>query len=85
VASVYTVEPYVRTAEEITAALFRDEPDELVEKTKRPRPQNKNTMADFPETQDNGDSSTIAISGIHVAMAWIIGQVNARRRNGLVY
>ena len=84
VASVYTVEPYVRTAEEITAALFRDEPDESVERVKRPRPQNKNTTAHFPETQDDGDGGTIAITGIHVAMAWIIGQVIARRRSGQV-
>ena len=84
VASVYTVEPYVRTAEEITAALFRDDPDESVEKSKRPRPQNKNTTAHFPETQDDGEGGTIAITGIHVAMAWIMGQVIARRRNGQV-
>ncbi len=81
VASVYTVEPHVRTAEEITAALFRDEPDESDAKAKRPRPQNKNTTAHFPETQEDGDGGTIAITGIHVAMAWIIGQVLARRRN----
>ena len=84
VASVYTVEPHVRTAEEITAALFRDEPDESATKIKRPRPQNKNTTAHFPETQDDGDGGTIAITGIHVAMAWIIGQVLARRRSGQV-
>ena len=84
VASVYTVEPHVRTAEEITAALFRDEPDESATKIKRPRPQNKNTTAHFPETQADGDGGTIAITGIHVAMAWIIGQVLARRRSGQV-
>ncbi|TWU29144.1 hypothetical protein Poly41_67160 [Novipirellula artificiosorum] len=28
VASVYSVDPHIRTAEDITAALFRDEPDE---------------------------------------------------------
>jgi len=84
VASVYTVDPYVRTAEDITAALFRDDRDESEEKIKRPRPQNKNTTAHFPEIQDNGDSSDLSISGIHVAMAWIMGQVAARRRPGQV-
>lgn len=83
-ASVYTVDPHVRTAEDITAALFRDERDENAEKIKRPRPQNKNTTAHFPEIQDNGDSSEVPISGIHVAIAWIMGQVAARRRPGQV-
>lgn len=84
VASVYTVEPHVRTAEDITAALFRDEPDEKATQAERPRPQNKNTTAHFPEVEDNGDGSEVPISGIHVAMAWIIGQVVARRRPGQV-
>jgi hypothetical protein len=84
VASVYTVDPHVRTAEEITAALFRDEPEKEAPKTQRPRPQNKNTTAHFPEVADNGDGGELAISGIHVAMAWIMGQVATRRRSGQV-
>lgn len=84
VASVYTVDPHVRTAEDIAAALFRDDPDENEEKVKRPGPQNKNTTAHFPEVQDNGDGSDLSISGIHVAMAWIMEQIVARRRPGQV-
>jgi len=84
VCSVYSVEPHIRTAEEITAALFRDERDESEARVKRPRPQNKNTTAHFPEPQDNGDSSDLAISGIHMGIAWIMGQVAARRRSGQV-
>lgn len=88
VASVYTVEPHVRTAEEITAALFRDEPTDADDadepKAKRPRPQNKNTTAHFPTTEDDGAGGTVAISGIHVALAWIVGQVTTRRRPGQV-
>lgn len=84
VASVYTVDPFVRTAEDITAALFRDQRDENEEKIKRPRPQNKNTTAHFPEQQDNGDGSDLSISGIHVALAWVMAQVAARRRRGQV-
>src|SRR5690606_29486525 len=80
----YTVEPYVRTAEDVTAALFRDEPDENAVKPKRPRPQNKNTTAHFPEMADDGDGGEVPISGIHVAMAWIMGQIIARRRPGQV-
>jgi hypothetical protein len=84
VASVYTVDPHVRTAEEITAALFRDEPDEDATKVQRPKPQNKNTTAHFPEVAEEGTGQTVAISGIHVAMAWVMGQVTARRRSGQV-
>ena len=84
VASVYTVDPHVRTAEDITAALFRDDRDDSKEKIKRPRPQNKNTTAHFPEVQENGDGRDVSISGIHVAMAWIMVQVAARRRPGQV-
>jgi hypothetical protein len=81
VASVYTVDPHVRTAEEITAALFREETDsEPDSKPKRPTPQNKNTTAHFPTTEDDGTDNSILISGIHVAMAWIIGQITQRRR-----
>lgn len=88
VASVYTVEPHVRTAEEIAAALFRDEPTDAdaadEPKAKRPRPANKNTTAHLPTTEDDGAGGTVAISGIHVAMAWIIGQIVTRRRPGQV-
>lgn len=80
VTSVYSVDPHVRTAEEVTAALFRDEPEENAIKAERPRPQNKNTTAHFPEVEDDGVGGEVAISGIHVAMAWIIGQITARRR-----
>lgn len=84
VSSVYSVEPHVRTAEDITAALFREEPDEEAEKVVRPRPQNKNTTAHFPEVDDDGEGGEFRISGIHVAMAWIMGQIIARRRPGQV-
>ncbi len=81
VASVYTVDPHVRTAEDITAALFREDTDsEPDAKPKRPTPQNKNTTAHFPTTEDDGADNSIPISGIHVAMAWIIGQITQRRR-----
>jgi hypothetical protein len=84
VASVYTVDPHQRTAEDVVEALFREESDQSTSKPKRPRPQNKNTTAHFPETADDGEGGEVAISGIHVAMAWIIGQVSARRRPGQV-
>ncbi|MEX1027154.1 MAG: ISKra4 family transposase [Candidatus Paceibacterota bacterium] len=85
VASVYTVDPHVRTAEDVAAALFRDETDSKPdEKNKRPRPQNKNTTAHFLMTEDDGTGNSVLISGIHVAMAWMIGQTTQRRRAGQV-
>ncbi len=84
VTSVYSVEPYVRTAEEIAAALFRDEPKEDPIETSRPKPRNKNTTAHFPESADDGAGGKLAISGIHVGMAWLMAQVAARRRSGQV-
>jgi hypothetical protein len=84
VTSVYSVDPHVRTAEEIAAALFRDQPDEDSQKRERPKPQNKNTTAHFPESSDDGQGSEVPISGIHVGMAWIMGQIASRRRSGQV-
>ncbi|MEZ6132837.1 MAG: hypothetical protein R3C59_29565 [Planctomycetaceae bacterium] len=86
VSSVYSVDPHVRTPEEITAALFRDERDPKAEAAdrQRPKPKNKNTTAHFPEQSDDGQGKAISISGIHVAMAWIMGQINLRRRAGQV-
>jgi len=81
---VYSVDPHVRTAEGIAAALFRDELDENVAKQPRPKPQNKNTTPHFPEITDDGQGGELAISGIRVGAAWIAEQVSQRRRPGQV-
>ncbi len=69
VTSVYSVDPHVRTAEEITAALFRDERDDDSPRAKRPKPRNKNTTAHFPESASDESGSQVAISGIQVGRA----------------
>jgi hypothetical protein len=87
VASVYSVDRYVRTAEQIAEALFRDEEQKPLSylkksgrrKKKRPRPKNKHTTAHFPSIEQDGDSE-IRISGIHEGMAWLGEQVESRRR-----
>jgi hypothetical protein len=84
VTSVYSVDPHVRTADEIAAALFRDERDDDRPQTRRPKPQNKNTTAHFPESASDGVGGQVAISAIHAGMAWIIAQVDLRRRAGQV-
>ncbi len=84
VTSVYSVDPHVRTAEEITAALFREEATEDRPKRSRPEPKNKNTTAHFPEVADDGIGGETAINGIHVGMAWMMIQVASRRRRGQI-
>ena len=84
VASVYSVDPHIRTPEEITDALFREQPEQEVSKPRRPEPAHKITTAHMPEMADEGREGEFRISGIHVAMAWIIGQVTQRRRAGQV-
>ena len=81
VASVYSVDPHIRTAEDITAALFRDETAPKEEsQSKRPTPQNKNTTAHFPVTSEDETGKSVTTSGIYMAMTWIIGQIALRRR-----
>jgi len=84
VASVSTADPHVRTAEAITEALFREEPDADEARPERPEPAGKITTAHMPELIDEDDGSDLRISGIHVAMAWMIGQIDQRRRSGQV-
>ena len=80
VTSVYSVDAYIRTPEQIVASLFRDKriPDAIDEK--RPKPKFKHTMAHFPTACPDGDL-TIHVSGIHEGTAWLGAQVAARRKN----
>jgi hypothetical protein len=80
VASAYTVDAYVRTPEQILAALFRDEvqSQENGDQAKRPKPQNKHTTAHFPTSFLDGDTE-VPITGIHEGMGWLADQVATRR------
>jgi len=82
VASVYTVDPFERTAEQIVAALFRDpkefQPDD---QPNRPRPAFKHTTAHLPNCYDDGDES-IHTTGIFEAAVWCDLQIQERRRKG---
>jgi hypothetical protein len=81
VATVYTVDRHVRTAEEVVAALFRDRPAsgeseaDKAERAKRPRPkpQHKEVWATLPRDETPG-------SGIACAFAWIVGELFLRGR-----
>lgn len=70
VATVFTVDRYVRTAEDVVAALFRDasEPSR-----QRPQPQGKEVWASLPRQEQPG-------SGIASAFAWMVGELFVRGR-----
>ena len=72
VATVYTVDRYRRTPEEVVAALFRDAP---APSRDRPRPQGKEVWASLPRDEQPG-------SGINSAFAWMVGELDVRRRAG---
>jgi hypothetical protein len=70
VATVYTVDRYARTPEEVVSALFRDAPEPS---RARPKPQHKEVWASLPRDDVPG-------SGIDSAFAWMIGELLLRGR-----
>jgi len=70
VVTVYTVDRYPRSAEEIVAALFRDAPQLSRE---RPKPQHKEVWASLAQQDQPG-------SGIASAFAWMVGELFLRGR-----
>ena len=74
VASVYTVDPHVRTPEQIVGALFRDEHEN---QTKRPQPKNKHTTAHFATTHEDREKD-VTVSAILEGTSWLAQQIEAR-------
>ncbi len=77
-AGVYSVDRYVRTPEDIVAALFRD--GERPKWDKRPQPQFKHLRACFPKAYDTDTDQPTIVPGSFEAFAWASQQVAARRR-----
>ncbi len=75
VASVYTVDPYVRTPEQIVGALFRDEQEN---QSRRPLPKNKHTTAHFASTHEDGEKD-VTVSAILEGTSWLSQQIEARK------
>jgi hypothetical protein len=69
VGTVYSVDRYRRTAEEIVAALFHDHS----EPSKRPQPQHKEVWASLPRADVPG-------SGTEAVFAWMVGELYLRGR-----
>jgi hypothetical protein len=78
VGSVYSVDRFVRTPEEVTEALFR-EPDEPRSTTKRPRPQHKRVRATLNQLADNEDDSIFAAPAI---FGWMADESASRNPDG---
>ena len=80
-ASVYSVDRYVRTPEEIVAALFRDVREEPQSADVRPKPRHKRVVARFPKLFEELDE-TEPISGSIIALSWAAVEIGQRRRKG---
>lgn len=78
-ATVYSVDPYVRTPEQVLAALFRE--DTADAPPQRPRPQFKHVVARFGRTYAD-DADALQSSSAVEAFSWASAQVSARRRPG---
>jgi len=68
VGTVYSVDRYHRTAQEVVAALFRDAPEVA---SARPRPQQKVAWASLPRDDQPG-------SGTDAVFAWMVGELLLR-------
>jgi hypothetical protein len=79
-ASVYSVDRYVRTPEAIIAALFRDVREEPKSADARPEPRHKRVVARFPMVFE--ELAEEPISGSIIALSWAAVEVEQRRRKG---
>jgi hypothetical protein len=81
-ACVYSVDPYVRSAEDVVAALFRDEREK--DATPRPQPCHKRMTACFSTREDVGSEEELRIRGDIRAWTWAADQIQQRRAPGQV-
>lgn len=73
VGAVYSVDAYVRTPQDVVAALFNDRRDQP--KPTRPKPCHKQTMASLAYTDAEGTHS-----GIEATYTWMLEEIWARNR-----
>jgi len=81
-ASVYTIDPYVRSPEQIVAALFRDEAGPRPKEKDRPQPKFKHVTARFTRMREDPDGEQWESNGTIEAFAWADEQIAQRRRPG---
>jgi hypothetical protein len=83
-ACVYSVDPYVRTAQDVVAALFRDPREQDKDSPVRPKPCHKRMTACFSTLEDEGTDDETRIRGDIHAWSWAAEQIRARRRDDQV-
>ena len=76
VASVYSVDPHVRTPEEVVAALFRDPRAKDEKPPARPKPRHKRVMASLPQVDATGQEHA-AVAIVH---EWMLNELVERNR-----
>lgn len=81
-ASVYSIDPYMRTAEQIVAALFRDDAPRQPKDKDRPQPKFKHVTARLTRLREDPDGEEWESNGTIDAFAWAAEQIAARRRRG---
>ena len=81
-ACVYSVDAYVRRAEDVVAALFRDERER--DAPARPQPCHKRMTACFPTVAEAGSEDELVIRGDIQAWTWAAEQIDQRRADGQV-
>jgi hypothetical protein len=81
VVSVYTVDPYVRTPDDVLAALFSSEVGDP-EKGSRPKPKHKRYTAKFSQVLSGPGDDTDEVSGTCLAMVWAGDQIENRHQQG---
>ena len=79
VGGVYTVDRYVRTPEQVLAALFRDEPPVHAQ---RPKPCHKQVWASLKLDEATGPTG---MEAVYLGMAWEIGRRNPGQAKETVY
>ena len=77
-ACVYSVDRFVRTAEDVIAALFREQRQSHAS---RPQPCHKRMVARFAHTYEMEDT-TLVMPGVYEAWSWASFEVRGRRQPG---
>jgi hypothetical protein len=77
-AAVYSVDRFVRTPEQIVAALFRD--GERPREGRRPEPQFKHVRACFPKTYDADTDAPMTVPGTFEAFGWASQEIAQRHQ-----
>jgi hypothetical protein len=80
-AGVYSVDRYVRTPEQIVAALFREEIADGEDASARPAPKFKHLSAHFPEFYEDGPDSFTSTGALE-ACGWTLERIEDRRKKG---